>query len=266
MHVFSFCFHQVFFWDLVTEAGKSQVWEGLFQWIWDTKALARWRIKQELRSWEFNALTPKLNLLGEVLDSYVTTSLAQVEENRREAIVNLTDSQITYATWSWWATTLISWFPGAGLEGWKSEEKFHISWSHDASGATTGKGATQKCPLLPIALPQSRFCHQPRYVSITWFGLQTCPFMGLIVWVRAMLAPRRRRKMGRKGRGKTVQTFARFWNFFGKQDPSFPSPADNSYKESLTLNTTAFREEKVREDGNECCCSSLDPKQFPWTE
>lgn len=53
-------------------------------------------------------LDAKLNFFLDVLDSYVNTSLVQVEESRREAIVNLTDSQNAYATCSWWARTVTS--------------------------------------------------------------------------------------------------------------------------------------------------------------
>ena len=82
-----------------------------------------------------------------------------------------------------------------------------IIWSHGALGAAAGKGASQKCPLLPTPQPQSLSCHQTRYVPITWLDLETCPVMGLIDWVRVMLALRRKMKVGRKDRRKAVQTF-----------------------------------------------------------
>lgn len=74
-----------------------------------------------------------------------------------------------------------------------------------------------------------------------------------------------------KGRGKVVQIF------HSKVLPGFEISSlekniphflllCNSYKEPLTSNTTAFREEKVREDKNYLCCSYLSCKLFPWTE
>lgn len=59
----------------------------------------------------------------------------------------------------------------------------------------------------PWPQPQPLSCHRTRYMPSAWLDLQKRPVMGLIVWVRAMLALRRKRKVRRKGRGKAVQAF-----------------------------------------------------------
>lgn len=45
-----------------------------------------------------------------------------------------------------------------------------------------------------LLLPQPLSCHQTRYVASTWLDLQTCPVLGLIVWVRDMMVSGRKRK------------------------------------------------------------------------
>lgn len=86
-----------------------------------------------------------------------------------------------------------------GTKSRDENQKFHICWSHSDLRAAVGKGAAQKCPLLPMA---TAFCHQTWYMSITQHGFQVCPIMGLIVQVRAMLALRIKKIVRRKGRGK----------------------------------------------------------------